>query len=672
MKKGEKGKTDQLTLKRSRAAEKKARQRARKSSEAMEKVQEKDRKRKSKPEEKEKRKNRDQTEEAKERDRKRKSKPEEKEKRKNRNQTEEAKERDRERKSKPEEKDKRKSRDQTDEARQRDRERKSTPEEKDKRKSRDQTDEARQRDKVRKQHEREAMLADERAVMQERDNLRKKLKKKLNDTKVQPKDGLRTKDIFDGSLIVPLLEKSKDAIGRMNVKCADCGAFKFKKESAGFCCLNGKVLPKVFPRPPDQLMKLWTEDGRIPRLFRAHTRELNNALCLSSIKVQQKTFGNFTPSVIFQGQMKHYAGPLLPNEGSKPKFAQLYCFDPALESAQRFANMYVPPNLSKTQKENLKGLLEDLQKLIHKHNPFVKDFLMILEMEDDRILEGKIVISAAEKPLNEHPRRYNAPLNYNEVSILTNEKGNHDLVLHKRGGGVQEISDLNPRGMPMHFTLLFPTGHLGWNQAEKHTDGRRRITTREFYNFHLQLRDNQNENFLHRARRLFQEFCCMGWVIVENQRLNYAAMNQKELRADTYKNVKELSEPRADAVYGDDHQAPGLGRKVLPSSHTGGPRYMNKQFQDAMAIAREHHKPDFFITMTCNPQWPEIKDELLPGETPQDRPDLITRVFKLKQDQLMHDIVKGELFGKVVAHMKVYEWQKRSLPHVHILIIRIS
>ena len=164
----------------------------------------------------------------------------------------------------------------------------------------------------------------------------------------------------------------------------------------------------------------------------------------------------------------------------------------------------------------------------------------------------------------------------------------------------------------------------------------------------------------------------MGWVVTENQRLNYAAMNQKALRADTYKNVKELTAEQfrdPDAVFGDDHQVPSVGRKILPSSHTGGPRYMNKQFQDAMAIAREHHKPDFFITMTCNPQWPEIKEELLQGQTPQDRPDLITRVFKLKKDQLLHDIIKGGLFGEVVAHMHVIEWQKRGLPHAHILII---
>jgi hypothetical protein len=50
-----------------------------------------------------------------------------------------------------------------------------------------------------------------------------------------------------------------------------------------------------------------------------------------------------------------------------------------------------------------------------------------------------------------------------------------------------------------------------------------------------------------------------------------------------------------------------------------------------MAICREYHKPDFFITMTCNPKWEEITKELRPGETVEDRPDLVARVFKLKK-----------------------------------------
>ena len=95
----------------------------------------------------------------------------------------------------------------------------------------------------------------------------------------------------------------------------------------------------------------------------------------------------------------------------------------------------------------------------------------------------------------------------------------------------------------------------------------------------------------------------------------------------------------------------------------------NAKFQDGMAICREYHKPDYFITMTCNSKWPEIKELLKDGQSPQDRPDIVARVFRLKKDQLMQDLKSAGILGKVVAHMHVVEFQKRGLPHVHILII---
>ena len=93
------------------------------------------------------------------------------------------------------------------------------------------------------------------------------------------------------------------------------------------------------------------------------------------------------------------------------------------------------------------------------------------------------------------------------------------------------------------------------------------------------------------------------------------------------------------------------------------------KFQDGMAIVREYHQPDFFITMTCNPNWPEIQGLLRKGQTAQDRPDIVARVFKQKKDQLMQDLKSGHILGNVVAHMQVIEFQKRGLPHAHILII---
>jgi hypothetical protein len=77
----------------------------------------------------------------------------------------------------------------------------------------------------------------------------------------------------------------------------------------------------------------------------------------------------------------------------------------------------------------------------------------------------------------------------------------------------------------------------------------------------------------------------------------------------------------------------------------------------------------FFVTMTCNPYWPEITDQLLPGQTPQDRPNVIARVYHAKLRDL-HDftIVKGH-FGKVAARAHVTEFHKRGLPHEHFLLI---
>ena len=206
-------------------------------------------------------------------------------------------------------------------------------------------------------------------------------------------------------------------------------------------------------------------------------------------------------------------------------------------------------------------------------------------------------------------------VNLQEVSILTNSQP-HDLVLHRRGGGLQEISDLNPKGQPLHFTLLFPHGTYGWDPSTRHTDGKRRVTTREFYAHMMNQRDPERD-YLHKGGRLYQEWLCMSWLAVENQKLQYQRQNQKALRADSYKNVREATEerrrelaPREDGMYPDDNQQPGIGRKILSSSFVGSPRWYNSQFQDGMAIVREYHKPDYFITMTCNPKWKEITAEL--------------------------------------------------------------
>ena len=54
---------------------------------------------------------------------------------------------------------------------------------------------------------------------------------------------------------------------------------------------------------------------------------------------------------------------------------------------------------------------------------------------------------------------------------------------------------------------------------------------------------------------------------------------------------------------------------------------------------------------------------------PFNRPDLCARVFKIKFKELMNDLIKNKIFGKVVSNIDVIEFQKRGLPHAHILLI---
>ena len=89
---------------------------------------------------------------------------------------------------------------------------------------------------------------------------------------------------------------------------------------------------------------------------------------------------------------------------------------------------------------------------------------------------------------------------------------------------------------------------------------------------------------------------------------------------------------------------------------------------DAMCVASNFGKPSFFITMTCNPMWPEIQSNLRPGQTPSDNSDLLARVFKLYLDKLVDDLWLHKILGKAITKIQVIEFQKRGFPHAHILI----
>ena len=148
---------------------------------------------------------------------------------------------------------------------------------------------------------------------------------------------------------------------------------------------------------------------------------------------------------------------------------------------------------------------------------------------------------------------------------------------------------------------------------------------------------------------------------MEDQKLKFIQDNQTRFRCDTYERVGAAM--RAGELA-------DVGRPIrLISTYVGGPRYLHQLFQDSMAIMCKLGQPSLFITMTCNPKWPEITAGLLPGQVPSDRPDIVARVFNMKKKQLLQDITERQVFGKVIAHVSAIEFQKRGLPHVHLVVI---
>ncbi|GKC44374.1 DNA helicase, partial [Tanacetum coccineum] len=112
------------------------------------------------------------------------------------------------------------------------------------------------------------------------------------------------------------------------------------------------------------------------------------------------------------------------------------------------------------------------------------------------------------------------------------------------------------------------------------------------------------------------------------------------------------------------------GRIILLMSFTVCPRYMYAHYLDALAICRELGNPQFFITFTCNVNWPEIKRFMseYPHLTASDRADVVCRVFEQKIQALIAFLKEERIFGDVTGVLYTVEFQKRGLPHCHTLL----
>ncbi|KAL6196751.1 hypothetical protein ACLB2K_032365 [Fragaria x ananassa] len=236
-----------------------------------------------------------------------------------------------------------------------------------------------------------------------------------------------------------------------------------------------------------------------------------------------------------------------------------------------------------------------------------------------------------------------------------------DIVVQTKHDQLLNIQDCVGYYDPMQYPLLLPYGTYGWD-VNSHNNNGRNLTCRDYYAYVLQIRQHA-ESVLLRGGRLLQQYVVDNYVKIETQKLRYIRSNQPNLRRELYNGLR-------DSLNVGENSAGNVGRRtILPSTFIGSPRDMHQRYQDAMTLVQKYGKPDIFLTMTCNPNWEEITTELLPGQVAQDRPDLATRIFRSKFEEMENDVVKKGVLGTVVAYVYVIEFQKRGLPHVHMLLI---
>ncbi|KAM0010388.1 putative DNA helicase [Helianthus debilis subsp. tardiflorus] len=270
-----------------------------------------------------------------------------------------------------------------------------------------------------------------------------------------------------------------------------------------------------------------------------------------------------------------------------------------------------------------------------------------------------------------------------------------DIIIRVRDGIPQRINKLHPSYMALQYPLLFPFGDKGWSPdlMLRTKDGsRKKLTVNKYYSYLLHDRSSIYTLLL-RGGRLFQQFVVDAYVCIEESRLDYVRRNQNALRSEFLQGIH-------DAIQRGDTEGREVGKRTfLPDSFVGGPRYMYKHYQDALAICRVHGNPQYFVTFTCNVKWPEIQRYLsqFPNLKAQDRPDIIARVFAIKVKSLIKFLRNSQTFGQVVAgtslvmcffihsiaisifrslrllyiiitDLYTIEFQKRGLPHCHLLV----
>ena len=374
------------------------------------------------------------------------------------------------------------------------------------------------------------------------------------------------------------------------------------------------------------------------------------------------------------GTVHHKISPLYPDKLCQSSYGQLYILDFSEANEIR---------LEKAQNISFRtDILNILNQVLINCNLYVKCYKTmhqkIAEEHELALKENreaiKFVMRFYHEPQSD-PRRYNKPTCSEVAAIFESHDGappsHRHINVYAKDGGLKTLDYDSMHCDPMSCVLIWPCGEPGWHISmpaggERKTNVRQNITMREYVSYRLMVRGSPpkgNFNPILNAGKLTQQLIVDYYCRIEGDRLKFIRTQQAKLRVETYAGLADALFARAD------QEKLRVGRVViLPSSFTGSPRNMIQNYQDAMAMVRKFGKPDLFLTFTCNPLWPEITNCIHSFENANNRPDITVRVFHAKIKELLCLINQKQIFGEVQTYLYTIEFQKRGLPHAHLLL----
>ena len=468
-------------------------------------------------------------------------------------------------------------------------------------------------------------------------------------------------------------------IGELSEKCHYCNALFFKAERNTHkmytkCCADGKVRLNSNHQLTPLMYSLLT--GTHPKSSHFITNSLyyNNAFAMCSMGAKSEILARGGPLVIkLNGIVMHNTSWIQPRNDEPHRYAQVYVLDPQQAVQNRLSRC---PILDSTLVEELELDLRNHNRLVNTYS-FLKD-VYDRALENNENVQSLTMLMRDERDLD--MGRFTAPV-INDIAVVfrANEgfqKDPMDLLIHQSNGRLIRVRETHPLLNALTYPMLYSTGDEGYKQGQEiftahlsRTYIRKKLTMHMYYSYMIAIRRHPTStspigfNPLLSAGPLTQLFLIDVDQRCIKDRLEFLKQNQDKLFAVRYKDLQRAVRYRFDSTH-----IPGT-QVVLPSSFPGSPRNLQQLYMDAMAMVAKYGKPDLFITITCNPAWPEITRSLEPGQSVNNRPDLVARVFQMRLERFLNDIDKKRHFGEVIGFTYTVEFQKRGLPHAHILLI---